>query len=80
MISHEGGDAIVEHMKYAGDDDISAFVIDISENQTQSECVVDPAVEDHQAILDAIRMRDAVQAEKLMQAYATSLKIGRAHV
>lgn len=30
-----------------------------------SESVVDPAVEDHQAILDAIRMRDAVQAEKL---------------
>ena len=34
-----------------------------------SESVVDPAVEDHQAILDAIRMRDAVQAEKLMQAH-----------
>lgn len=34
-----------------------------------SESVLDPAVEDHQAILDAIRMRDAVQAEKLMQAH-----------
>lgn len=35
----------------------------------RSRGVPNTAVEDHQAILDAIRMRDAVQAEKLMQAY-----------